>query len=430
MKQFFKSIVVAVLTWEASLLLRRAKPKIIAVTGSVGKTSTKDAIYTVLKQTHFVRKSQKSFNSELGVPLTVLGLQNTWHNPFLWLKNLFDGFFIALWPRKYPDWLVLEMGVDRPGDMTRLCSWIRPDIVVITCLPRVPVHVEFFDSPESVADEKMVLVRALKSDGVLVYNHDDEKINQKIQSVRQRAVSFSRYSKSDFTATNDSITYIAGKPTGLSFTLNHETETSTIIVRDAIGVQSTYNYSAAAAVGSLCGISLSVAAEALKRHQSPPGRMRILPGLKDTLIIDDTYNSSPTAAERALLTLKEIKGGHRKIAVLGDMLELGQYATEEHEKLGVVVTKTTDVLLTIGVRARKIAKGAQEHGLSGKMIRQYDNIERAASELQTILKKGDQVLIKASQGIRAEFIVMEIMAHPEQANNLLVRQEKPWQSIK
>ena len=176
MKSFFKSIVVSILTFEAHLLLRLAKPKIIAVTGSVGKTSTKDAVYHAIKNTTSARKSEKSYNSDIGVPLSILGLDNAWQNPILWIKNIGNGLLHALFPFHYPKVLVLEMGVDRPGDMKRLTSWIKPDIVVLTRLPDVPVHVEYFSSPEEVVAEKLILVDALATDGVLVYNNDDEKV--------------------------------------------------------------------------------------------------------------------------------------------------------------------------------------------------------------------------------------------------------------
>ena len=154
--------------------------------------------------------------------------------------------------------------------------------------------------------------------------------------------------------------------------------------------------------------------------------MRIVAGLKDTVIIDDTYNSSPTAAERALSTLLELKTGGSRIAVLGDMLELGQFSVREHEKLGEQAAETADVLFTVGVRARKIAEGALEAGMNEKRIFQYDDAVSAGRELQNYIKKGDVILVKGSQGIRCERIVADIMAHPEQAEALLVRQSSVW----
>jgi UDP-N-acetylmuramoyl-tripeptide--D-alanyl-D-alanine ligase len=426
MKSFFKSVVVKLLSMEAAALLRRRRPYIIAITGSVGKTSTKDAIFTVLKDEHNVRKSEKSFNSELGVPLTVLGLQNGWNNPFLWLKNILDGFFTIIFPGDYPDILILEMGVDRPGDMASMCRWIKPDVVVLTRLPDIPVHVEYFDSPEAVVAEKLELVKALKQDGVLVYNNDDEQIVRVVEEVRQKAIGFSRYSLSDFTASADKVMYRDGVPDGFEFMLTHNKATKAIRIHGSLGVQHTYNFAAAVAVARVVGVSVEEAALALRSHESPAGRMRILPGLKETVIIDDTYNSSPVAAERALLTLKELYGHKRKIAVLGDMMELGDFSSEEHEKLGALVAKVAGVLVTVGVRSRKIAEGALEHGMDEANIFQYESAQRAADELQGMMRAGDFILVKGSQGVRLEKLVEEIMAEPEKAPSLLVRQSEEW----
>lgn len=426
MKQFFKSLVVKLLSMEASAVLKRRQPYIIAITGNVGKTSTKDAIFTVLKDAHNVRKSEKSFNSELGVPLTILGLQNAWNNPFLWAKNILDGLFTVLFPGDYPDILVLEMGVDRPGDMASMCRWIKPDVVVLTRLPDVPVHVEYFASPEAVIAEKLELVKALKQDGVLVYNNDDEQIVKVVEEVRQKAYGFSRYSLSDFTASADKVMYRDGVPDGFEFMLTHDKKTKVIRIHGSLGVQHTYNFAAAVAVARVVGVSVDVAAEALRNHESPSGRMRIIPGLKETVIIDDTYNSSPVASERALLTLKELYGHKRKIAVLGDMLELGDFSSEEHEKQGVLAAKVCGMLVTVGVRARKIAEGALEAGMDEANIFQYESWQRASNELQEMMRPGDYILVKGSQGVRLEKLVEEIMAEPAKAPDLLVRQSEEW----
>ena len=211
MKNIFKHLIVTVLTFEAKLLLKRTNPTVIGITGSVGKTSTKDAVYAVLKNHVHARKSEKSFNSELGVPLSVLGLPNAWNNPFLWLKNIIDGAIAVIHPGSYPEVLILEMGVDRPGDMARLTSWVKPDVVILTRLPDVPVHVEFFATPEAVIAEKRVLVDALTPEGVLVYTRDDEKVRQVAESIRQKSVGYSRYSLSHFTASADKVIYENGK---------------------------------------------------------------------------------------------------------------------------------------------------------------------------------------------------------------------------
>ena len=429
MKSAFKSAIVAILTFEAKILLRRVKPTIIAITGNVGKTSTKDSIYQVLSKHKRARKSEKSYNTEVGVPLTILGLSNAWSNPFLWLKNIFDGFITAFFHGNYPEILVLEMGVDHPGDMQKLTSWIKPDLVVLTRLPDVPVHVEFFDSPEAVKKEKLELVKALKPEGVLVYNHDDEQVRDAAEATRQQAIGYSRYSPSQFAATGDSVVYEGKMPVGMRFTITHAHDSVDFYLDGAVGVQHCYNFAAAAAVAAQFDISLSDSAKALQTFVSPPGRMRIIKGIKDTVIIDDTYNSSPTASERALSALYELKGFKRKIAVLGDMLELGRFSMREHERVGEQVADGADMLITVGIRSRSIAEGALEHGMSEKSIRQYDESVRAGRELQNLIQPGDVILIKGSQSIRTERIVLDIMAEPQKAEELLVRQSQFWKNI-
>lgn len=427
MKNFFKKIVITIITFEAKVLLSRHKPIIIAITGSVGKTSMKDAIYSILKKHYSARKSDKSFNSDIGVPLTVLGLPNAWNNPVLWLKNIADGFFIAFFSSEYPTYLILETGIDRPGDMKKLTAWLKPNIVVLTRFPEVPVHVEFFSTPEAVAEEKMQLVHSLHPEGVLVYNNDDQIIQSHLPEVRQKAVGYGRYLNSHFNASADEVIYHDDMPTGTTFALEHIGETVQVRVMGVIGLPFVYTYTGAIAVAEQCGISLVDAAEALATHIPPPGRMRIIEGLKGSLIIDDTYNSSPTAAEQALSALKEIKHAKRKIAVLGDMLELGRFSAREHERLGELSATTVDTLFTVGVRARKIAEFALMNGLDESSIFQYEDVAKAGKELQMYLQPGDVVLVKASQGIRAEKIVEEVMQEPERAAELLVRQDEAWQ---
>ncbi len=427
MKKLFKHLVVSILTLESRILLRRTKPFIVAVTGSVGKTSTKDAIYAAISKHKQTRKSLKSYNSEIGIPLSVLGLNNAWDNPFLWLKNIVEGMVIALFSRDYPDVLILEAGVDRPGDMKSLAKWLRPDVVVMTRLPNIPVHVEYFASPEAVIAEKMELVKALRPDGAFIYNHDDTNLQKQLANVRQRQVGFSRIVPTDFTARADQVVYDNNQPVGMEFAIEHGEDKESFLVKGVLGVPVTYAVAAASAVAAELGISLKTVAVAMDDLELPSGRMRLLPGIKNTTIIDDTYNSSPIALELALIALKNLEVSGRKIAVIGDMLELGQYSSEEHEKVGVLVPECCEVLVTVGVRARKIAEKALENGMNEQFIFQYDEAERAGKELQNYLLPKDVVLIKASQGIRAETIVEEIMAEPERASELLVRQSRAWE---
>ena len=283
--------------------------------------------------------------------------------------------------------------------------------------------------PKEVIDEKKKLVEALKPDGVLIYNQDDPRVVEVAEGLLQQSIGYSRYSLSPFTASADKIVYEDGRAIGFEFTLTHLKQAVMMHVHGSLGIQHAYNYAAAAAVGTIFNISIEDAAAALANHLPPPGRMRIINGIKNTLIIDDSYNSSPVACERALQTLREIKGVRRRIAVLGDMLELGRFSVREHERIGELAAKSTDILITIGVRAHSIATGALEHGMNEKNIIQYDDVSRAGKELEEFIEPGDVILIKGSQSIRTERIVEEIMEEPARTEELLVRQSPVWKSI-
>jgi len=454
MRDFLKNAIVAILTWEAKLVLRRHQPKIIAVTGSAGKTTTKDAIFAVLSQNgKFVRKSEKSYNSELGVPLTILGLESGWDSPWRWIINVMKGLWAVISGERYPEWLVLEVGADRPGDIRRIAKWIRPDIAVITSIPDIPVHVEFFTSPHALAREKKWLAEYLKHDGQLIINGDDahtKRIHEEFKSV---ATTFGFGGQNSFVAEDAGIQYEEKRPApleksgseeplpprrrrggsltgpvGMHFYVSHSGARIPAALFGALGAPRIYAALAACAVGEVTGIALEEAGAALARWEPPPGRMRLLPGIRGSLIIDDTYNSSPAAALSALSTLKEIKGVKRRIAVLGDMLELGRFSRDAHTQIGVHARKCADLLVTVGFRAKIIGQAALDMGMPESNIRQYEQgeSERAGKELEPELREGVVVLIKGSQSMRMEKTVLEIMAEPLRAEELLVRMDEDW----
>lgn len=431
MKSILKEIIVAILTWEAKLVLRKYKPQIVAVTGSVGKTSTKDAIFTVLSDFYFVRKSEKSFNSEIGVPLTILGCPTGWNDPLLWLRNIYEGLALILLPNVYPKWLVLEVGADRPGDIESITEWVKPDISVVTRLSKVPVHVEFFENAAAVYREKAFLVKALKKDGVLILNADDEDVLAFREFYDGTILLFGTTSVADVIGTNFSILFDEKngmvRPAGVSFDVSYTEEKGTVEVHGGLGVQQMYPALAGVAVALSQGLELKKVIHSTKKHHTSRGRMKIISGIKQTTIIDDTYNSSPVALHQALQTLQDIKTSGRKIAVLGDMLELGTHTTDEHRKAGEHAGKIVSILYTVGVRARGIAEGALNAGMDEANIFQFEDSQKAGKDLEFKLAPGDIILVKGSQGIRMEKVVEEIMENPEMKERLLVRQDTEWE---
>ncbi|MBI5401136.1 MAG: UDP-N-acetylmuramoyl-tripeptide--D-alanyl-D-alanine ligase [Candidatus Yonathbacteria bacterium] len=427
-KQIFKNTIILILETEAKLVLKKYKPKIIAVTGSVGKTSTKDAVFAVVGDMLVARKSEKSFNSEIGVPLTILGCENAWSNMFLWMKNIIKGAILIVTRVHYPKWLVLEIGAGKPGDIKRTTALIVPDIVVVTRFGDVPVHVEFFKSPEEVFDEKANLARALRSNGMLIVNADDERVLALRDKTKAKSLTFGMNAGAMFRASNVQIAYEVGTPVGATFKLEYDGNVFPVTMRGVLGVQSVYSALAALALGVYLKLNIVEMVERLSKHTSPAGRMRVIPALKGATIIDDTYNSSPIAAEVAVDTLKNIETKGKRIAVLGDMLELGKFTIDEHKKLGMQAGSFADLLIAIGPRAKYIVEGALDADMSEKNILEFDDARSAGKYLEGIISSGDIVLVKGSQGVRMERAVEEIMAEPARAGELLVRQDAEWRA--
>ncbi len=430
MKSVLKSIVVAILEWETRLVLKKYKPKIVAVTGSVGKTSSKDAIYTVLSHFFYTRKSEKSYNGEIGIPLTVLGCPNAWNSTRGWIRNIFEGLLLILLPNRYPDWLVIEVGADRPGDIKHMAELIKPDIAVVTRLSKVPVHVEYFGSPEELYTEKGYLVKALKPGGTLILNSDDEDVMLFKELTAEAIMLYGLQEPATVSARDISLEYDEVKvktPKGISAVVTHANDEVKVVLEGSVGKQYIYSVLAACAVGVVLDLDMTGMAHAFRDFEPPKGRMRLIPGIKETTIIDDTYNSSPIALEEALRTIDDMKVVGKKIAVLGDMLELGTYTAEEHKKAGERAAKTVDILFTVGVRARGIAEGALQAGMPESVVFQYEESKTAGKDLELQLKKGDVVLVKGSQGVRMERAVEEVMVEPQHKERLLVRQDPEWQ---
>jgi len=431
MKALLKGLIVWILQAEAKAVLRKYKPRVVAITGSVGKTSTKDAVYAVLQKKFHVRKSEKSFNSEIGVPLTILGLGNAWSNPLQWIQNIVDGLLLIVTRRPYPEWLVLEVGADRPGDISSLASWLAVDVAIITRLPEVPVHVEFFDSVEAVIEEKASLMDAVKPGGAILLYADDErtrKLEQRLPAPDAQIVLFGFEPKTDVWASKFEVVKEEGGhrwPVGMRATITIGEEAVPVQIIGSLGTHAFLPAVAAAAAGHVLGVSLPEIVAGLESFDPPPGRVRLLPGIKGTLVIDDTYNASPAATEAALGALALAKG-KRSIAALADMMELGRLSVEEHRKVGARAAKVCDILITVGVRSRDIAMGALDNGMPEQNILQFEDAGKAALEIQNLIQEGDAVLVKGSQSMRMEKIVEEIMLEPERAPELLVRQDREW----
>lgn len=415
----------------AKLILKKYQPLVIGITGSLGKTSAKEAIFSVLKGRESVAMSHKNYNNEIGLPLTIIGTESAGRSLSGWMGIFFKAIGLILFKdKKYPQVLILEMGVDHPGDMAYLTAIAPPNIGIVTAISYS--HLEYFGSIVNIKKEKQVLIENLDNKGLAILNYDNEAAREMAGASKAKVLTYGLKVGADLQAQD--IVYNFTKDgyelSGLNFKLNYQGSIVPVFMDNVMSETVLYAALAAAAVGLYFKMNLVEIATALKDFSLPPGRMNVLPGIKHTFIIDDTYNSSPEAALSALDILSRIKidPAASKYAVLGDMLEIGHYTVEGHRLLGEkVMAGGIDYLVAVGEKSRDAARAALEAGMSEDNVFHFPNALEAGAFLQDRLKAGDIILVKGSQGMRMEKAVREIMAEPDQAAELLVRQGAEWE---
>ena len=346
----------------------------VAVTGTNGKTTTKDMITEVLSSKFKVLKSIKSYNNLIGLPLTLFELDSD------------------------TQVLVLELGMSSPGEIGILTKTAKPNIGVITNIG--PAHLESMESLEKIAQAKFELLENMPSSHISVLNADDEFLAERIKNSREKTISFAIKNEADFKA-NELTTSDEGY---IGFKVNGKLNINLRL----LGEHNVYNALAAFAVGSLLGVDELKIKESLERYTPSELRME-LNQIGNIRVINDSYNANPVSMANALKTLKQMKGEGRKIAVLGDMLELGKKTFDYHFKLGRSVAEfRIDLLLTVGKHSSVIGQGAKEHGVNSEKIFAFDDNEKVSAYLIENLKDGDLVLIKGSRKMKLEEVVLSL----------------------
>ncbi|MBI2984647.1 MAG: UDP-N-acetylmuramoyl-tripeptide--D-alanyl-D-alanine ligase [Candidatus Kerfeldbacteria bacterium] len=406
----------------ARLVLRRYRPVVIGVAGSIGKTATKEAIAAALDSPDRpVRQTRGSFNAEIGVPVTILSggpAQKRW---WQWLRVFVGGVSLLLRRQPYPAVLILELGTDKPGDLGPLLRLAKPRIGVLTAI--APEHLEFFGDLAGVAAEEAGIITTLPAEGTAVVNIDDEQARAVAKPGRVRTISYGWTPEAQIRAEHlDLTTDDRGQLSGMVVKVRLAGEVVPIGIPGVIGRHQAYPILAAVAVAEALGESAALTIERLKRYQPPPGRMRLLAGLSGSLIIDDSYNASPAAMAAALVTLFELKTHGRKLAVLGQMSELGSSAAYWHDWVGEKIGHDRlHELITIGPLADRIGRSAVAHGFSASRTVNVPTAEAAAARLQSDLHPGDVVLLKGSRyAAHLERAAAILLAHPDRDQGRLV----------
>lgn len=347
---------------------------VIAITGSVGKTSTKDMIAGVLAQRLNVLKTEGNFNNEIGMPKTILSLED------------------------HHEAAVLEMGMRGLGQISYLSGIAKPQIAIITNIGLS--HIELLGSRQNILKAKLEILDGLSSNGLVILNGDDDLLSGLRDLLKFRTVFYGIGEGADYQAYN---IQTAGEH-GSSYEISIKGKEYKVNV-PVPGIHNIYNSLAAIAAGLEAGIPMEIIVDGILSYS--PGNMRQnIISCKGYRIINDVYNASPQSMEAAISVLKDVAGSGRTIAVLGDMLEMGEWAEEVHSNVGrFAAAKGIDYIITVGENARYIAKGALEAGVSPEKVLAFDKNEEAAAILTSIIKTNDTVLAKGSRGMKMEEIV-------------------------
>ncbi|MCB0162867.1 MAG: alanine racemase [Anaerolineae bacterium] len=387
------------LTDYAAHILQKYQPRVIGVTGSSGKTTAKEAIALVLQEKYSVFKNQGSYNSRYGLPIA--------------LGKIEPGHEIA----------VLEMASDTFGEIRSLTQIAKPEVGVITAINRT--HLSVMGSLNNIAAEKGALIEALPFTGSAILNADDPRVAGMVPRTQARILTFGLKRGADLRADDLKLS-----PDGLSFTLHYEGQTYPGFT-PLLGRHHIYPVLAAVAVGLVFNVAPEVALAALKQQPRVPGRMNLLPGKKGTLILDDSFNASPEATMVALDALAELPGAN-KVAILGDMSDLGDSEEEAHRQIGVYAATRVQRLVTKGEAAQSIAAAALEHeaGLGQHAVSVTFTSADAAAAVQDLLSPHTVILVKGGIATRMERVVKHLLAEPDRDQKWLVRQDPGWEKVR
>ena len=428
MNRYIKKTIRILLQLVSQAILWRHKPIVVAITGSVGKTTTKDIVAHGLENVADVRKSQKNFNTDFGVPLAIIDAPNPMGKVASWFNVILKGVTVLI-KSEYPKILVLEVGTRFPGDIPRLAKWIKPDVSIITHIPEVPVHIEFFQSRDHIVDEKSALAKYTKKTGTVILNRDSQYVWDIASNSKHNVVSIGFDKDANISASGVK-RIILQNGYGMEFVVTYKNKIIPVIVPGFVAHHQIYGVLFALATADVLGYDLEQVALSMQNLPVSVGRLNPLVGINNTLILDDSYNASPAAMEAAIETLKIIEPlagvKSNKIAVLGDMLDLGKMTMNVHHEIGLMLKDNTDYAFLIGPRMEYAYQSALQSKYPKTKIFHFEKPLDALPDLLKIMKTGDIVLVKGSQGMRMERIVAELIEDKANIKNLIPRQDEEW----
>ncbi len=362
----------------AGLVRDKSSATVIGITGSTGKTLTKDFLASILRRSYRTVASEGSFNNEVGVPLTLLGIKPA------------------------TEMVVLEMGSRGLGHIEELCAFAKPDAGIVTNIGLT--HYQYFKSEENIAIAKAELLRSIPRQGLCVLNADEERYTWLAKRCEGSKISFGNSRRSivrgGFVRVDK-----RGRP---SFTLSYDGSALEVNL-PLPGRHNLYNALAAAACSLALGVGLEQVKAGLEKARLTEWRMEMVRTSRGVTILNDCYNSNPAAVKAALESLADIDASGKLIVVLGDMAELGAISEEAHQRVGeLVVDSGADVLITVGKRARDIASAARHRGLPRGSVFSTKDVTRAAEILQAVLEPEDMVLIKGSRSLGMESLARAV----------------------
>lgn len=417
MKKTAKKLIAKVLGWQVRRLTKRHQVQVVGVAGSVGKTSTKLAIAKVLSQTKKVQYQEGNYNDIVSVPLIFFGQQMpSLFNPFAWVATFWRNEKIIR--QDYPyDVVVVEVGTDAPGQIDKFRDYLKLDIGVLTAI--TPEHMEYFAGIDAVAAEEVTIA----SFSALMLANRDACTPEYLSEIKGSLLSYAINQAADFR-----IKSIKFSGTSCDFEVYQANQLFLRAKHELISEPQLYSVLAAVAVGSQLGMTAEEVEKGLHNIKPVAGRMQRLIGVSGSTIIDDTYNASPHATIAALNTLYRIEAS-QKIAVLGNMNELGGYSQSEHQKIGEHCDpKELNLVVTIGPDANKFLAPAAE--AKGCQVKTFNDPYSAGKYIKSAVKPKAVILVKGSQNkVFAEETTKLLLADPKDSSKL-VRQSAYWMKIK